>query len=204
MNFSNLIQIICEGEMVVREFNDDDTYDYIDRFDRELSEIVGGFANGAVNVSWKVIPAARLKRIWMDYGKVGFVRDEKGLDNIADRMLNNIVRLDVCTALGGHSQRDPKDMIEEAGYEDEINLDDPDTADRFYWHYLTNDKGMDMISDFGLPKLQKLWPSIRRADSVEERLTFIDQALNVVHQRNDLAAMFVQGGTKTLVEIENQ
>jgi len=42
------------------------------------------------------------------------------------------------------------------------------------------------------------------AKSDEEKLYAIDKALNVVHQKSDLAAMFVEGGTKTLIDIANQ
>ena len=38
----------------------------------------------------------------------------------------------------------------------------------------------------------------------QERLQIVDRMLNVVHQRGDLAAMFIQGGTATLNKIMSQ
>ena len=40
--------------------------------------------------------------------------------------------------------------------------------------------------------------------NAEEKLFYVDRALNVIHQRNDLAEFFVEGGTSTLVAIANQ
>jgi hypothetical protein len=70
--------------------------------------------------------------------------------------------------------------------------------------YFTDLNGSWLLSDYGLPKLEAIYPSIFNAKTDEEKLYAIDKALNVVHQRNDLAAMFVEGGTKTLTQVANQ
>ena len=52
---------------------------------------------------WKLVPFGRLKKIWEDAAKFGVVRDTKGLQNIQDRMIRNLLKLDVNTELLGHS-----------------------------------------------------------------------------------------------------
>jgi len=44
-------------------------------------------------IYWRVVPAARLKKIWTDYMNMGIVRDEKGIDMIEGIMVGNVLRL---------------------------------------------------------------------------------------------------------------
>ena len=53
--------------------------------------------------SWPVVPFGRLKKIWQDYAKYGFVRDAKGMESIAVRMIENTHRLYANTYLMGHT-----------------------------------------------------------------------------------------------------
>jgi hypothetical protein len=52
--------------------------------------------------------------------------------------------------------------------------------------------------------LQNLYLVIFNANTPEEKLYACDKALNVVHQRNDLAALFVEGGKTTLNDVAEQ
>ena len=205
MTFLHLYNLITESDdMVAVNFNAEDAENYMERYDTALYNILDAFVRGDKRVPWRVIPAARLTKIWGDYGKMGFVRDIKGLNNIKEQMLSNIVKLDVCTALMGHTERRVQDMIDEADFEDRINLKDKATEERFYWDFFQTKNGLVIVSDYGLPKLQKLYPSINREENSERLLVFIDMALNVVHPRNDLASMFVEGGSRTLTNISEQ
>jgi hypothetical protein len=65
-------------------------------------------------IYWRVVPAARLKKIWEDYIKLGFVRDIKGLDLIEGIMFVAALRLYILTMLGGHTQTNPSGYYEEA------------------------------------------------------------------------------------------
>ena len=58
-------------------------------------------------MDWDLVPAPRLIKIWNDYMKTGFVRDEKGIDMIAEIILTNIAKLNVNTILCGHEQQRP-------------------------------------------------------------------------------------------------
>jgi hypothetical protein len=55
-----------------------------------------------------------------------------------------------------------------------------------------------------LNPLKNIYVQIFNATTPEEKIYAIDKALNVVHQRNDLAAMFIEGGTSTLLKIASQ
>jgi len=165
--------------------------DFSDRRTSQLIDIVDSFIKnkGEGIVHWQTIPAKLLAGVWLQFGKLKRI-DINKLDKISDRMLTNIARLRVCTELSGHTSNDPADDLEEMGY----NFTEKDLKD-LAWYV------GDFISDYGLNPLEELYVKIYNADTPEEKLYAIDKALNVIHRRNDLAAMFVEGGTKTLTKI---
>jgi hypothetical protein len=65
-------------------------------------------------IYWRVVPAARLKKIWEDYIKLGFVRDIKGLDLIEGIMIAAALRLYILTMLSGRTSEKPDEYFEEA------------------------------------------------------------------------------------------
>jgi hypothetical protein len=143
---------------------------------------------------WPVIPAARLTKIWNDYSKTGIVRDERGLDEIVDRVLRNIFRLHANTELVGHTPGDPREMYsEDLEYHGIKN--EKDYARLVY--YIQDDK----YSDYAMKPLLNIALSLMKAKTAEEKLLLVDQALNVIHQRGDIAAIFVEGGSKTLNQL---
>ena len=174
--------------------------DYFERLDAQLLDLADLLkrSKGKGRVPWKTIPASLLKRVWLQFGKYNRI-NENDLDKIADQMLTNIARLEASTEMMGHTQRDVRPELEDNGY---VFTDEE--WDEWMSNYFTNNKVSWMISDYGLPKLNKIYAEIFNADTSEKKLYAIDKALNVVHQRYDLAAMFVQGGTATLNDIANQ
>jgi len=174
--------------------------DFMERRNRAVSMIVDGFrTRPSEGLRFSLVPAARLKKVWLDYGRMGEVRDEKGLDRIAKTVLDNIAMLDATNALSGHSQEDPASVLEGAGF------DDVDPSDDAFQQYITDpDSGAWYVSDYGLPYLHGAYALILRAETPEERLLAVDKALNVVHQRSDLSAWFVEGGEKTLMKVATQ
>lgn len=148
-------------------------------------------------MSWSVIPFDRLKKIWEDYAKTGVVRDERGVDDIANSILKILARLQASTDLAGHSQggMGGEDVAEELGFKpiDGRNSD-------FYWDFLETPYGTP-VSDFGLPQLWKIAEQLFSARNAEDKLLLIDQMLNVVHQRGDLAALFIEGGSGALSQL---
>ena len=149
-------------------------------------------------MSWSVIPFATVKKIWEDYAEFGFVRDEIGINNIANQMLKNLARLQASTDLSGHSQFSTEDFCEENGYKpiDGNNFD-------FYNNFLETPYGTP-ISDFGLKPLWNLADELIYAKNAEDKLIAIDKMFNIVHQRGDLAALFVEGGSTALSQLSSK
>jgi len=227
-------------------------------------------------IYWRVVPAARLKKIWEDYIKLGFVRDIKGLDLIEGIMIAAALRLYILTMLSGHTSVHPEEYYEEAWgdylddfigrlkkedkveYQDpnqtEIPYDDPTQPykkknvaalpqafvpnenynienipfqeyisehedvemmdatklrkdlmdilkDHFYEYYTVDEKGHDIMSDYGTDPLVKLAFQLSREDDPAQKVVIIDKMLNVVHQRSDLASWFIEGGSAALSAI---
>ena len=175
---------------------------YYERVGRNRIEIMQEFlalspeaqARGT-QVSWNKVPAARLKRIWLDFGKSKVIRDEKGLDNIADRMLENIARIKAVTELVGHETYDVKEELAQEG----IVLTPEQWLDFWNGDFITN-----QFSDYAMKPLEILYSKLFDAESAEDKLYIIDRILNVIHQRGDLAALFIEGGSATLREIFDQ
>lgn len=124
----------------------------------------------------------------------GVVRDTRGLETIEEIITENILKLYVNTELAGHTQVNPDDDFEEYDYTEQDKED--------FWDYIKeiSDYG---FSDFGgrRPGLTTLLGHLRKARTPEEKVPIIDQILNVVHQRSDLAALFVEGGSAALSQL---
>ena len=195
-----LIPIVKEILSESRDIDYDTSEDFLHRRDEQLMYLCQSLkdSGGKGRVHWKTIPASLLKRVWYQFGKYQRI-NSNDLDKIADQMLTNIARLRASTEMMGHSQIGKEDIEGETGYE----FTDEEWED-WMTSYFTDLDGSWLLSDYGLPKLESLYPSIFNAKTDEEKLYAIDKALNVVHQRNDLAAMFVEGGSKTLMLIANQ
>jgi len=173
--------------------------DFSERHEREGAEIVRQFLSGKTKlVNWRKVPIDKLKRLWAEHAKYGFVRDEAGLNDVAESILDGIARLQFSTEVMGHEAVDPKEVLESIGY------DFSDKQVDKLGDFLTDKNGNFMLSDYGLRPLLKLYPRIQDAPNAESKLTAIDMALNVAHQRSDLAEFFVEGGSQALAELKNQ
>lgn len=155
------------------------------------------FLEGQKFVRWKPISANKLKRVWRNFGKLNYIieRDVDLVDQFVHQTKYNIVALHVGNILSGHSQMNPEAMLEDVG----LTLSKKNSS-RFY-EFLTLEDGSNIISDYGLPYLYPHYQALASKQSPEEQCYTIDKVLNVVHQRGDLALFFVQGGTKTLLEV---
>ena len=174
--------------------------DFSERRSRELESLAVGLkqSGGHGRVRWRTIPARLLAKVWLQFGKYNKI-DANDLDKIADQMLTNIARLRASTEMMGHTQYSCREELVDLGYE----FTDEEWKE---WmpEYLTGMDNSWLISDYGLPKLEKLYDKIFKSDTPEERLYAIDKALNIIHQRSDLSAMFIEGGKSTLMKIANQ
>lgn len=173
---------------------------YYEKYDEAICDIwlKAKEANDTDRYPWKKLPLTRVKKIWRDYMKFGFVRDEKGIQEISDKVVDIIARLDAATALMGHTPECPKNIIEDK------ELDYDEATDNRLSTFLTDEDGGYRLSDFGLKPLQELSVKILTTTKPEELLLLIDRVLNVVHQRSDLASWFVEGGRGALEELSNQ
>jgi len=148
-------------------------------------------------ISWSPVSFGRVQKIWNDTARMGFVRDERGLAGIADQIFKNLARLSASTDLAEHGFRSIEDILED-------NNIDPDSfdKDRFFNEFFESEYG-DPISDYGLNPLFNLTDEYFKADTAEDQLVILDRMLNVVHQRNDIAAFFIEGGTDSLHKLSD-
>jgi len=174
--------------------------DFLERKDQSLYEIATFLKTHATgNIPWKTISATLLKKTWLLFGKYNKV-NENAIDKIADQLLTNIARLTLANEFTGHSEnyhlREEIDEMWDIQFTDE---EWEEVCNRF-----EDKNGRAYISDCGIKPLQNIYSLIFNAETPEAKLYACDKALNVVHQRNDLAAMFVEGGQTTLTQIANQ
>lgn len=174
--------------------------DFQQRKDMQMCEIAHFLKSHPVNVKvpWKTISASLLKRTWLQFGKYNRV-NANNIDKIADQILTNIARLDAANDFQGHSSYDPREEIVDSC---DIEFSDEEWNNNA-WRFENKD-GLEFVSDYGIDPLRKMYSVIFSADTPEEKLYACDRALNIVHRRNDLASMFVEGGTSTLNMVADQ
>jgi hypothetical protein len=144
---------------------------------------------------WDIVPAGRLIKIWNDWVKMGFVRDVKGLNSIAELIVRNINKLEVNAILCGHHDYGG-DPVEYA--QDNLGVTLPKDYFERDDSFFTDEKGQYRFSDCAMKRLTTKALELRSAKSAEQKLQIIDRILNIVHPRSDLASWFVEGGSKTL------
>jgi len=143
---------------------------------------------------FEVIPAKDLVKTWNDYAAFGKA-DKDMVDQFETQMVINLAQLEVHNALSGHAThcgfREIADL-------EEITISEEDEQLYYESDFGVHDTEGDIISDYGLPQLKALVTPMLCARTPEEKLVVIDRMLNVCHMRGDLAAFFVEGGSKTL------
>ena len=184
-------------EEIQRLYEEDVDWDLYELMDYFFRQTVEGFLEarkkGGGKQPWDFIPFPRLKKIWEDYIRYGFVRDVKGLELIEAVMTRNIIKLKVNTELSGHADYyNADDDLEDYGItSDDLWGDGFDFGD-YMRDEITN------ISDFGLKPLLVLLSQLRQQTKPEEKLVTIDKMLNVIHHTSDLANIFLKGGSNDL------
>lgn len=100
-------------------YDDEDVdWDFYSRMDDIKSGLFNDFLyhnnqNFTKHVPWTLVPFARLKKIWEDFMSMGIVRDTRGLEMIEDIMIDNTLKVNAFTTLGGHTSESPDDDWEE-------------------------------------------------------------------------------------------
>lgn len=112
-------RIIREEYINMLKEYEDENWDLYEMQDRMRDKMLNDFLFNNTpelnkRIYWRVVPAARLKKIWEDYIKLGFVRDIKGLDLIEGIMIAAALRLYILTMLSGHTSEKYDEYLEEA------------------------------------------------------------------------------------------
>jgi hypothetical protein len=157
-------------------------------------QIVQDFlANPNKKQSWNVVPAARIIKIWKDFAKYGFVRDEKGLDQIAQIMIENTQKLYINTVLMEHTETSGQ-----AYAEDYFDVEWNEDWDEKFPDHVEDEHGAWRISDYALKPLTSDSMQLMGESDPVRKLLIIDRMLNRIHARSDIAALFIEGGQNTL------
>ena len=202
--YNELIELLSEN--IIKEYYDDDImYDLFEKRDEIMRDTINGFMNSKKGDRqfWQLISFPRLKKIWEDAAKMNFVRDEKGLEMIKKQIITNLIKLDVNTEIMGHTQALPTDEIEDSGYSME-EFDNKMNDDDFSVDYFNDGSGQYRLSDYGLKPLWEIAQKLVRETNDIKKIMYIDQMLNVVHMRSDMANNFVQGGSEALSQLSGQ
>lgn len=182
--------------------------EWFDRLDSMKYRMINAFLENPKG-KWSLIqvPADRLKRIWLEFGKYDRITDLNGLDRIAENILDGIASLEVANQLQGHHDNGMGyyELFEEVmGWDKEETDQNVNEEDLYEWLTVIDEGDGAFLSDYGPKKLLKLVPRISNEEDPKDRLMAIDQALNVIHQRGDLSKFFISGGMKTLNDIFSQ
>lgn len=154
-----------------------------------------------------VVPFGVLKRQWEEYMKYGYVLPnyEKTIDYIENLFTKNFCIMYVNTELAGHSSVNPeyewKEFLEGTEFDND-NLDEfVNYLDYHFGDYILDNNGQWKISDYGLPKIEKLIGELRKTNDATKKLPILDKILNVIHMRSDIAEWFVEGGSNSLSKL---
>lgn len=186
------------------------TDDAIEKFYEYVEDqwiiLIRNINNGILHEKWNVIPFRKLQKLWNDSVRYGFVRDEKTMNWIKELCLNNIAQLSVNTTMVGHGEFAWQNYILEHGYvfkdkkkkeyDKELNYTEEEFQERAY-EYI----GYNKFSDYALKPLINLAVELIMSNSSEQDLIICDKIFNVIHQRGDIAELFIQGGSESLFKL---
>jgi hypothetical protein len=193
-------------DRLFEDFDYDAAADWLDRVQHQQRQMWEEFkANPSItHISWPRVRAARLKKIWLDFGRSKVVRDAKGMQQIADQVMTLIARFYGSTQMSGHTDDGwGLDDVLRGIYDGDENEPTEEEKNQFL-DTLEDENGSYLLSDSAFRWLKPLYQEIFRASTPEEQLYAVDKVLNIVHRRSDLAGIFVEGGQTTLNQIASQ
>lgn len=90
--------------LIKESFNIDDLFENQNDLEHRMIDDFLNYNNAdfTKEISWKVVPFNRLKKIWEDHLKYGVVRDEKGFEMVKNIIINNILKVDIISTISGH------------------------------------------------------------------------------------------------------
>lgn len=126
-------------------------------------------------------------------------------------IMKNTAILCANTDLVGHSQSFPiDDVVDIAEYRFGIDLEPEYEAcsewlgEQGLYDWMSMPDGSDAWSDYGIDPLMKIIKEYNENLPPEKVLVLVNRALDVYHQRGDMASIFVQGGSKALSRIAEE
>lgn len=145
-------------------------------------------------LTWPVVPKQLLHRVWLAFSNSGRVSDERALANILSSMRSSLAHLTVATIVAEHTE------LSRGVFLDGLMTDEEELEQFTSW-LLDDDSGYWRISDYGLGPLTDAIVLAMATTKLPEQLKYLDRALNVVHQRGDLARLFVEGGRQSVIDL---
>jgi len=143
---------------------------------------------------WRLLDLAQVKRIWEDFVTTGRIKDKRGMERIANTVIQNIGKLYANTILTGHTQVDPSEDYEFT--EEEISDDSDGKLD--FGDFIDDGHGQMRISDYALNPLLEDAAELMGEAEPEKMILLVDKIFNRVHQRGDISEYFIKGGNHSL------
>lgn len=151
---------------------------------------------------WTVVPFAKVQRIWQQYADKGYVRDERGMREIADTIMHNVFKLNANTVIMGHTPHNVnRDYLDDSTTDP---LTEEELDDLFPDWCIDPVSGHWRISDYQMDRLMNDAMDLYKAKTAEERLQIVDRIFNRAHQRGDLSSWFIEGGSGSLDSLANE
>lgn len=156
--------------------------------------------------SWELVPFVQLQTVWEAFIDQGKVPDRmvRILEKIEEVITENICKLNFNTEMAGHTPHNPK-YEWESYLEGQIPEDKMDAyieyLDEWFGDWIEEPSGQLRISDYGLKPLNEKLSELRKIGIPEKKLKKIDEILNVIHMRSDIAGMFIEGGSAALSKL---
>lgn len=186
-------------------------------------EVLNIFQNSE-NPWGELIDPVKYKNALLDFVKNGVLlrTDTADIESWFETIVRNTTILNLTTDLYGHSPWFPLEEVKEyffgeddAAYQkflEDNNLTEEKSdwaigykileANGMYEKMVLPD-GSDAVSDYGLQPLLDIIYQYKTGMSAEQVLVLINKALDVYHQRGDLASAFIKGGAETAEKISN-
>lgn len=193
-------------------------YEYLEEYDDRfvLTDFLSDKQNGIKHQSWSpLIPSNAYTTAINDFMKNGRLLHfpSKYVYQWMGIIMTNTAILRANTNWAGHSKHFPYDV-----FVDEFFYENEEEGKEFYGDYVLCDNyleelgfyewmmmpdGSDAWSDFGIDPIEKLILEYDSNKTPEQVLVIINKILDVIHQRGDLASIFIEGGRKTLYSVSN-
>lgn len=176
-------------------FKEEVQREMLNSFNKAMS-IPGRKPKGGRMYTLHVISKQEIKNFYVSWLKYGFVRNEKQAEKLKSRILYNTMVILNTTYLYGHTSLSPKEDLEDAG----VNFS---RWESFEGSFFFSHENSWLISDYAQKTLEKFGFELFLEKNPDRYIFIITKIFDIVHMRSDLAAVFIEGGSSTFVELSN-